>query len=83
MNAIMKSPLAQTIMNSEEVAIADILELYYKEMIPRMKLPDTTLSKTAKSKMANDFMKYFVVSTGQKGVFDELTNAYMEAAYGG
>jgi len=83
MNAIMKSPLAQTIMSSEEVTIADILELYYKEMIPRMTLPDTQLSKPAKSKMADDFMKYFVIPTGQKAVFDELTNAYKEAAYSG
>ena len=79
----MKSPLAQTIINSREVALADILELYQKELVPRMELPDTTLSKTAKGKMADDFMNYFVVPTGQKEAFTELLGAYAEAAYSG
>ena len=47
MHAVMQTPLAQEIINLDEVTLEKILELYQKEVIPRMALPNTQLSKTA------------------------------------
>ena len=81
MHAVMQTPLAQEIINSDEVTLENILELYQKEVIPRMALPNTQLSQIAKSSMHTAFLKYFVESSAQLGNFNELLQGYSDSAY--